>query len=89
MDLILLSPRQVHELLGIGVTVSRQLCALMPHITVGQRGTGQQLRVRREHIEALVSWATDHHVDLWTLVRTATPAEIAEYIRTIEALARE
>lgn len=89
MDLILLSPRQVHELLGIGVTVSRQLCALMPHITVGQRGTGQQLRVRRDHVELLVRWATDHHIDLWALVRSSTADELAEHIRTIETLNRE
>lgn len=89
MNPILLSPTQVHELLGTGMAVSRQLCILMPHITVGQRGTGQQLRVRRDHIESLISWATDHRIDLWTLVRTATPAEIAEYILTIEALTRE
>ncbi|WP_216325613.1 hypothetical protein [Deinococcus aestuarii] len=76
MNAELLSATTVRERYGVGREVARQMCRVLPHVKIGKKGRGEQVRVLRRHVDALLGYVAMHRLDLAAVLAGSTSGEL-------------
>ena len=76
----LISYQEFAEIFGISRDKAKAICKKMPHIVIGHKGTGPQIRVLSSHAHALVNHMALEKVDLTNFIDQATETEIISII---------